>query len=46
VAFNPLLALMGVRGIVPAFTIAAAYAGALDWLLRSQLMGRSRSPEA
>ncbi len=40
VAFNPLLARLGVRGIVPAFAVAAVYAGALDWLLRSVLMGR------
>ena len=41
VAFNPLLARIGVRGIVPAFALAAIYAGGLDWLLRSVLMGRS-----
>jgi hypothetical protein len=45
VAFNPLLAWMGVRGVVPAFALAAIYAGALDWLLRSVLMGRSWPPD-
>jgi hypothetical protein len=43
VAFNPLFARMGVRGIVPAFVIAAVYAGALDWLLRATLMGGLRT---
>jgi len=46
IAFNPLLARMGVRGIVPAFVLAAIYAGTLDWLLRSVLMGRAWPADA
>ena len=46
VAFNPLLARIGVSGVVPAFAIAAAYAGALDWLLRDVVMGRRRRRDA
>jgi hypothetical protein len=45
VAFNPFLARMGVHGFVAASAIAATYAGALDWLLRSVLMGGSRRSE-
>jgi hypothetical protein len=45
VAFNPLLARIGVHGAVPAFAIAAAYAFALGWLLRSMLMSRRGSAE-
>ena len=37
VAFNPLLARLGVAGALPAFTIAAAYVFALGWLLRTVL---------
>jgi hypothetical protein len=37
VAFNPVLAGFGVRGIVPAFAAGAIYAGALEWLLRTVL---------
>jgi hypothetical protein len=45
VAFNPLLARIGVRGAVPAFAIAATGAFALGSLLRTVLMSRRRSPE-
>ena len=44
VAFNPLLARLGVAGVIPAFTVAVAYVLALGWLLRSVLMSR-RLPE-
>jgi hypothetical protein len=45
VAFNPLLARIGVRGAVPAFAMAAACAFALGSVLRSALMSRRRSPD-
>jgi len=44
VAFNPILARLGVAGTVPAFTVAVAYVLALGWLLRTVLMSR-RLPE-
>jgi hypothetical protein len=40
IAFNPLLARIGVRGAVPAFAIAATGAFALGSLLRTALMSR------
>ena len=45
VAFNPLLARIGVHGAVPAFAIAATYTFALGWLLRSVLMSGRGSAE-
>jgi len=44
IAFNPLLARIGVRGAVPAFAVAATFAIALGYLLASALT--SRSPES
>jgi hypothetical protein len=44
VAFNPILARLGVAGALPAFTVAAAYVLALGWVLRTVLMSR-RVPE-
>jgi hypothetical protein len=45
VAFNPLLARIGVRGAVPTFALAAIWALALGWLLTSVLTSPRRSPE-
>ena len=45
VAFNPLLALIGVHGAVPAFALAALFALALGWMLRSLLTTGRRSFE-
>jgi hypothetical protein len=42
VAFNPLLARIGVRGTVPAFALAARYAVALGWLLTRVLTNPRR----
>jgi hypothetical protein len=44
VAFNPILARLGVAGALPAFTVAVVYVVALGWLLRTVLMSR-RLPE-
>jgi hypothetical protein len=42
VSFNPLLARLGVQGMIPAFAVAAVYAAALEWLLRGVLSGGDR----
>lgn len=42
VAFNPLLARLGVAGVLPAFTIAVAYVLALGWLLGTVLSSHRR----
>lgn len=45
VAFNPLLARIGVRGVVPAFALAALFALALGWMLTSVLTSAHRRLE-
>ena len=45
VSFNPLLAQLGVRGVVPALTLGAIYALTLWWLFRSILTNVGRVPE-
>jgi hypothetical protein len=45
VAFSPLLVRLGVRGVVPAYAVAAVYAIGLGWLLRNVLMSRRCGPE-